>query len=240
MTSRRARHLGHRNVFAQVGETHRLLNAEIGVPFDFGFPHEHARQVVERLLDFRCFGPVGQLWRPPFRGGLLSRLRRRLLRDVRREAFGAAHAPLAEALHHRAGWRTERSAEVLNWRLARPNVSYRTSQLVDGRERSRGYAVVRVVGERAVLVDLQLGDERSGEFGDLLDSVSRDLDGTGVTRLELRAPSSGLLARRAREEFGFAAEPSDTTLEVRAMDPAVDLERAGTLFDYRALDHDIY
>lgn len=111
---------------------------------------------------------------------------------------------------------------------------------MDGRGRSRGYAVVRVVRERAVLVDFQLANERSGEFGDLLDAVSRDLDGTGASKLEFRAPSSGLLASRAREEFGFAVEPSDTTLEVRAVDPAFDLASAAKVFDYRALDHDIY
>jgi hypothetical protein len=241
MTDPASRALGHKALFKEMGEAYCALNAEAGAPFYFGFPHERARIVGERLLGYRAVERAGQLRRalplsPP--RGLLARFRRPRVARIAR--MGESHDALAEAVHGRAGWRTDRSRGVLSWRYARPGVEYRLYQETDTRGRSRAFAAVRLVMERALLVDLQAADEDGGALVDLLHGISADLAGTPATRLELRCPHNGGLAARLRSELGFLDEESDTHLEVRHLLPSFDLDRAAPLFDYRFSDHDVF
>ena len=241
MTSPSTRALGRRSLFKELGDAFRRLNAACGIPFDFGFPHERARQVEERLLGCTTIERAGLLVRPLEAGvhrGVLRRLRLRLRRG---ERFGPAHEALCEALHARAGWRSDRSPSVVNWRFfERPGVAYDVHQLIDLRGRSRAFCAVRLVADRALLVDLQVRDEAGGELGDLLAAVVESLEGSPARRLEFRGPRSGTVTRRLRQEFGFADETSDTHFFVRPFDPAFDLLRAALSFDYRFSDHDVF
>jgi len=239
MTHPAARALGHRALFQEMGEAFCRFNLEAGVPFYFGFPHERARVLGERLLGYRSAGAVGEWTRPLSAPPLLRRLRRRLLRVSTGNAFSPAHHALAEALHARPGWRTDRSLTTLNWRLGRPGARYRVHELRDARGRSRGYAVIRAVNERALAVDLQLADEESGALADLVDAVSEAERGAGTASLVVRAPQAARLGARL-EELGFERAASDTHFEVRPLDNAFDLERDASAFDYRFLDHDIF
>jgi hypothetical protein len=71
-------------------------------------------------------------------------------------ALSPAHDALAEALHARPGWRTDRSRATLGWRLS-PHAAarYLVVELLDPGGASRGYAVLRALEERALLLDLQ-------------------------------------------------------------------------------------
>ncbi len=240
MTDPRARRLGRQSIFKTlVFEWYRQC-AEAGIPFGFGFPHQRHVLVGVRTGDYRIVEPVTEWEKPLAPASTLARLRRRFLRIVAGEPFGAPHDALAEVLHAREGWRTDRSRAVLNWRFGdRPGVPYRTWQVLDRRGRSRAYAVVRVVAGRALLVDVQAGDERSGVLVDLLDAISDSLRGTGVRTLSLRAASRSGLAARA-PEMGFSPRASDTTIVMRAFVPGVDFERASSGFDYRFGDHEIF
>jgi len=235
MTHSDWRRLGHRALLTELGLARRRLNAERGVPFVFGFPHDRSRQVLERLLGCRTIEPAGELAAP-----LLSLVRPGRRRLVRGEPFGRPHAPLAEALHARSGWRTDRSAEVLNWRFSRPKVAYETFQLLDWRGRSKGYAVVRVVLDRALLVDLQVAGEEGGVLPELILGVASALDASTVRRVEVRLPQASRLHARLRDELGFEPFPSDTNLVVESFDPKFDLDRAARAFDYRYVDHDVF
>ena len=239
MTHPDARALSHRTLFSELGEAYCRFNLEAGVPFYFGFPHERHRVLGERLLGYRSAGPAGEWTRPHSAPPLLGRLRRRLLRVSTGDALSPAHAALAETLHARPGWRTDRSLETLSWRLARPGARYRVHELNDARGRSSGYAVVRTVGERALAVDLQLADEESAALADLVDAVSEVERGRGTTCLVVRAPREARLGARLLD-MGFSRAASDTHFEVRPLDPAFDLARAAPAFDYRFLDHDIF
>jgi hypothetical protein len=226
MTDPAARRLGKHAVFRDLGEAYCRLNLEAGAPFYFGFPHERHRVLGERLLGYRSVEPAGE-W---------TRLRR-----ARAAAgLGAGHDALAEALHARPGWRSDRSRAALDWRFSRPGVTYRVFARTGPRGASSAYAAVRVVGDRALLVDLQAADERSGAVLDLLDDVSAALRGSGAARLVLRAARSSPLARRLEAEGGFAPTEGDCHFEVRLLDTAFDLERAAPAFDYRYLDHDVF
>jgi hypothetical protein len=242
MTDPAARALGHKALFKEMGEAYCVLNAEAGAPFYFGFPHERARIVGERLLGYRAVERAGQLRRAlplPNPRGFLARLRRSRVARIAR--VDEAHDALAEAVHGRSGWRTDRSRAVVNWRFTtRPGVEYRLYQETDARGRSRAFAAVRLVMERALLVDLQASDENGGPLADLLLGISDDIAGTPAARLELRCPQKGVLAARLRAELGFTDEESDTHLEVRHLLPSFDLDRAAPLFDYRFSDHDVF
>jgi hypothetical protein len=241
MTDPGARTLGRRALFATLVEGFCRLSADAGMPFGFGFPNERHRLAGEKTVGYRPVETVTEWVRPLCAPTIRTRLRRRLLRLIRDEGFGSSHESLAELLRSRPGWRTDRSRRTLEWRFrSRPGVNYLTWQLLDRRGRSRAYAVVRLLGERAILADLQAAEERSGDLVDLLDAVSADLPATGATMLELRAASRSVLAERARSELGFSPRPSDTTFEVRAFDPALDLDAAGRAFDYRFCDHEIF
>lgn len=238
MTHPEARKLGHNGLFKQIGEAFREANAARGVPFDFGFPHERARKVEERLLGCITIEPEGRLSRPlavpsPARPG-------RLLRLVRDEPFGKSHDGLAERLHARAGWRTDKRSEVLNWRFrGRPGATYLTFQLLGPLGGSRGYAVIRAVGDRALAVDLQVRDEDDGTLPDLLGRVASSLSLEGG-RLEVRVPRSGLLFARLTSELGFTEDVGDTHFFVRPYDRGFDLTSAARAFDYRFADHDVF
>ncbi|HUM02493.1 MAG TPA: hypothetical protein VL084_09415, partial [Thermoanaerobaculia bacterium] len=172
---------------------------------------------------------------------LLGRIRRRWLRPRTGTRFSAGHDGLAEGLHARPGWRTDRSRTTLDWRYApHAGAEYRIVELLDGRAASRGYAAVRLSGERALLVDLQVRNEASGDVGDLLEAVRAALDGSGASRMEFRAASPSRLATRLAGEFGFVPEASDCHFEIRPLDPAVDAPAAGRAFDYRFADHEIF
>jgi len=243
MTDPAVRSLGKQSFFKELGETYRRLNAEIGIPFDFGFPHERARKIEERLLGCVTIERAGQLARPV--DGLGGRRGSgRLLRRARvDEPFGAAHRSLAEALHARAGWRTDRSDDVLGWRFSgRPSVSYRSVQLVGLGGGSLGYAVVRVTGDAALLVDLQLRNETSPALGDLLAEVGElaRAAGSEIRTLRVRLPQGSPLAARLAGEFSFAPEESDTVFLVRSLFPEFDLLPAARHFDYRYADHDVF
>ncbi|MFI5182443.1 MAG: GNAT family N-acetyltransferase [Thermoanaerobaculia bacterium] len=241
MTDPEARTLGHRSLFRDVGEGFCRLCGEAGIPFYFGFPHERARIIGERTLGYRSVERAGLWVKPLGPPSLLGRLRRHLLRSRTASGVSAGHEALAEVLHARPGWRTDRSRKTLDWRYApRAGAAYRFVELQDRRAVSRGYAVVRLVLTRALLVDLQVRDEESGDVGDLLEAVSGSLDGSGATSLELRASSSSRLATRLESEFRFAREASDCHFEIRPIDPAFDALAAGRVFDYRFADHEIF
>ncbi|HEV8267796.1 MAG TPA: GNAT family N-acetyltransferase [Thermoanaerobaculia bacterium] len=241
MTDPDARSLGHRNVFRQIGETYARANAALGIPFYFGFPNERHRHVGERLIGYRPVEPAGERARSIPAAGFVGRLRRRLFRVRVNERFGRSHESLAEILHARGGWRTDRSAATMSWRFfERPNVAYQVVELRSLAGRSRGFAAVRIVSDRALLVDLQLADESSGDLGDLLDAVSVSIAGGPARTLEVRSPSTLLLARRLTGEMGFVERASDCHFEVRPLDPGFDLERAARSFDYRFSDHDVF
>jgi hypothetical protein len=238
MTHPEARRLGHRNVFSDVGRAYVAINARAGIPFDFGFPNERARRAEERLLGVKTIEPAGQLSRSlewPLRRARLS------FRLVRRCAvLGAAHDRLAEALHGAPGWRTDRSAAALNWRLgARPGVAYELFHSLNLAGRARAFAAVRVVGERALLVDLQAEDVNGGALPDLLAGVAAEMAGRARV-LEVRLPRRGALHARLAGELGFGEAPGDTHLVTRAFRDDVEPAAEGAAFDYRFLDHDVF
>lgn len=238
MTHPEARKLGHRNVFSDVGHAYATINAGEGIPLDFGFPNERARRAEERLLGVTTIEPAGQLARPLDRPLPRSRLS---LRRVRRcAALGAAHDRLAEKLHAAPGWRTDRSAATLNWRLGpRPGVDYELFHALDLSGRPRAFAAVRVVGDRALLVDLQAEDVNGGALPDLLAGVAAQVAGRARV-LEVRLPRRGALSARLAREMGFSESPTDTHLVVRAFRGDVDPGAEGAAFDYRFLDHDVF
>lgn len=240
MTRPDARALGKAVLFKRLTRAFRRINAEAGVRFDFGFPHERARQIEERLGECVTIEPCGERGRPLDAPPLVGRLRRRLLRVVEGEPFGRLHEPLAEALHAREGWRTDRSALTLAWRFARPGFLYRTFQLLDLRGRSRAYTVVSVRDRKAFLVDLQAADESDGTLADLLAAVQDRLSGADAVRVVLRSPLQGFLGRRLESELGFLPEPSDTVLLMHPGVEGVDFVAAGRRFDYRFADHDVF
>ena len=241
MTDPEMRTLSHRSLFREVGEEFCRLCREAGIPFYFGFPHERARIIGERTLGYRPVEPAGLWARGVGSPSLLGRLRRRLLRPRTGASFSAGHDTLADALHARPGWRTDRSRRTLDWRFApHADATYRIVELVDRRAASRGYGVVRLVLERALLVDLEVRDEESGDVGDLLDAAAGSLAGSGATRLELRAAASSRLAARLEAEFGFVRETSDCYFEIRPIDLEFDALAAGRAFDYRFADHEIF
>lgn len=238
MTAPSARGLGRRTLFQELAEAFFRLNGEAGAPFVLGFPNDRHRLAGERMLAYRSIEPAAQWARPVARPGLVSRLRRRLHRIARGTSLSAGHDALAEALHARPGWRSDRSRATLSWRFARPGARYELFELLDGRGRSRAYAAVRVVGDRALLVDFQAGNEDAGDAADLLDAVAEACAGTPARALVLRAGSASRLAARAAE-LGFSPIPTDTHFTVRALDPAFPVE-AARAFDYRGLDHEIF
>jgi hypothetical protein len=240
MTDPAARRLGRHAVIRSLGEAYCRLNRDAGAPFYFGFPHERHRVLGERLLGYRSVEPAGEWVRPLGAPGFLRRLRLRLRGARVSRGLSRAHEGLAEALHARPGWRTDRSRQTLDWRFSRPGASYLVRELPGPRGTSRGYAAVRVVGDRALLLDLQVADEASGTVFDLLDGVAEALRGTGAARLALRAARSSRLAQRLEAEGGFAPVLPDCHFEVRLLDEAFDLDRASRAFDYRSLDHDIF
>lgn len=234
MTRRDARTLGQGSLFRELGEAFKELNATHGIPFDFGFPHERARRIEERLLGCVTVERAGHLVRD-----VAAEPRRSGSRVLLGVAFGPEHASLAETLHARAGWRTDRSAVTLNWRFKRPGVRYDAIQLLDAAGRSCAYAVIRLVADRALLVDVQLADEEGRALYELLAAVTAHVQ-SRARRLEVRAPQDGTLAQRLREELGFGDEVSDTHFFVRPFDPEFDLLHAAKSFDYRFSDHDVF
>ncbi len=241
MTRTSARRVGHTGVYREMGQRFVEENLALGVPFYFGFPHERARVVGERLLGYRTVEAAGQWSRPlPPPPGFLSRLRRFRRRVVSGTSLSPGHDALAEAVHAREGLRPEKSREVLEWRYGRrPGVGYRFVELLDARGRSRAFAAVRLVGERALLVDLQAADERGGEVVDLLDGVSELVRPLGARTLELRAARRSGIAAAARD-LGFSEAPSDTWLMVIPVDGSFPLDEVAPGFDYRFGDHDVF
>ena len=241
MTDPGARKLGRRSLFASLIGGWYAFSAEAGIPFGFGFPNARHRDVGMKTTDYRLVEHVSEWSRPLETPSRLARLRRGLLKVVCAEPFGAAHEPLAEAVHAQEGWRTERSARVLNWRFGeKPGAAYRTFQLLDRRGHSRAYAVLRAVGERALLVDLQSADPRGGALPDLVNRVADTLAGTGARTLDVRAASRSALAARLEGEMGFARRSSDTSLVMRPFFEALDFERVKSGFDFRFGDHEIF
>jgi hypothetical protein len=239
MTAPSSRALGRRVLFQRVALEFFDRNGEAGAPFVLGFPNDRHLLAGERMLGYISVEPASEWTRPVGSSGFLARLRRRRLRHRRGSAVSRAHDALAEKLHARGGWRTDRSRATLDWRFARPGVSYDVHELLDGRGHSTAYAAVRTVADRALLVDLQAADEGDGAVADLLDAIVEALAGTGTRTLVLRAGSkSGLAARAA--ELGFVPADSDTHFTVRPFHPAFDLARAAPVFDYRFLDHDVF
>lgn len=241
MTSPAHRGLTHRSLFQDLVAGFVSLNAAAGVPFYFGFPNARHSIVSKRLVGSWPVEPAGLLVRPVSTPFQASRLRRRLLRARPGEPFGKAHERLAETLHARAGWRTDRGATTLRWRFSeRPAVDYAALPLVDLAGRSPAYAVLRFVLDRALLVDLQAADEAGGALVELLERVRELAAARGASRLELRLPGAGPLAARLRTELGFADAEADAHFEVMRVDPSFALEPAARSFDYRYLDHEIF
>jgi hypothetical protein len=241
MTEPAVKTLGLHGLFAGLGEAFCGLCREAGIPFYFGFPNERHRLAGERILGYVSVEPAAEWTRPVGLPGLLGRIRRRLRSARAGASFSAAHDPLAEELNARPGWRTDRSRAVLNWRFSpHADASYRVVELLDPRGASSACAALRVVEDRALLVELQVRDEESGALADLLDAAEEALAGTAARRLVLRAPAWSRLTRRAVEEFGFAPAPSDCHFEVRPLDPSFDAVSEARAFDYRFLDHEIF
>jgi hypothetical protein len=240
MTDPAARSLGG-GLFAELSEVFCSLCREAGIPFYFGFPNERHRLVGERKAGYVPVEPAGQWARPLGAPGVLPRLRRRFLRFRTGEGLSPGHDALAERLHARPGWRTDRSRATLDWRFApHAGAAYRVVELSGRRGAARGYAVTRLVGDRALLVDFQVRDEASADLPDLLQAVEASLEGAAAARLELRAASSSPLSARLEGELGFAPAPADCHFEVRPLDPALDALAAGRTFDYRFADHEIF
>src|SRR5262249_17520411 len=235
-----ARKLGRSGLFAELGEAYCRLNREAGAPFYFGFPHERHRVLGERLLGYEAVEPAGEWTRELSTPDLMRHVRMRLRQRRATPGLTAAHDGLAEALHARPGWRTDRSRATLAWRFSRPGASYLVRELASPEGASHGYAAVRVIGDRALLVDLQMADEERGPVFDLLEDVEEALRGTGLLRLPLRAARTSRLARRLETDGGFRPTEPDCHFEVRPLDPAFDLAGVSRGFDYRALDHDIF
>jgi hypothetical protein len=241
MTDPVRRRLGRASLFVELGLAFFRMGAAAGAPFVFGFPNDRHRRSGERSLGYLPVEPAGEWARPLGTRSLLPRLRRRLLARRVADALSPAHDALAEALHARPGWRSDRSRRTLAWRFApHGHARYLLVEMVDARRCSRGFAAIRVVEDRALLVDLQALDEKSGDVADLLDAVEEALAGSAARRLVLRAPSGSRLGRRAEEEFGFAKQESDCHFEVRPLDPAFDTPAAARAFDYRFADHEIF
>jgi hypothetical protein len=241
MTDPGARRLGSTNLYRNLGEAFVRYNGERGIPFCFGFPHDRALRIGKKLLGYQTVEPVGQWSRELPTTGLLRRLKRRLLKPSRIERFDTAHDTLADAVHARPGWRTDRSTERLNWRYARRlGVGYQLFRVVDPRAREVAYAVVREVGTRALLVDLELVDEESGALGDLLHFIADELRPSPLKTLEIRASRTSRLATRLAEELGFTPIASDTCLAFIPVAPSFDLAPALARFDYRYGDADIF
>ena len=194
MTDPAARRLGRHAVFQDLGDAYCRLNLEAGAPFYFGFPHERHRVLGERLMGYRPVEPAGEWTRPLGAPGFWRALRSRLRRRRASEGLVAGHDALAEALHARPGWRSDRSRAALDWRFSRPGALYRVFVQAGPGGGSDAYAAVRVVGDRALLVDLQAADEGSGAVVDLLDDVSEALRSSGASHLALRAARSSPLA----------------------------------------------
>lgn len=241
MTKTSARRVGHTGVYREMGRRFVSENLALGVPFYFGFPHERARVVGERLLGYRTVEAAGQWSRPlPAPPGFLSRLRRRLRRIRTGADLSPGHDHLAEAVHARPGLRPEKSRPVLEWRYGRrPGSEYKFVELLDARGRSRAFAAVRLVGDRAFLVDLQAVDELGGDLAELLDGVAEVVRPLGSRTLELRAARRSGIAVSA-PALGFVEAPSDTWLMVIPVDPAFPLDEAAAGFDYRFGDHDVF
>jgi GNAT acetyltransferase-like protein len=239
MVAPAARRLGKRALFADLTAEFCRRNREAGLAFFFGFPNVRHLVVGERLgVGYERVEPAGLLARAPLPARRRLRLRAPRLSCGTR--LSPAHDALAEALHARPGWRSERNRATLDWRLSdRPGAVYRIYELLDRRGRSVAMAAVRTVLARALLVDLQLLDEEDGSLAELLAGVSADL-GASAQRLEVRAPAASLLTRRLVEELGFAPETSDTILGLRPLDPAFDAMSAARALDYRYLDHEIF
>ena len=240
MTHPGARSLGKAVLFKRLTEAFRRINAETGVLFDFGFPHERARKIEERLGGCVTAEPCGERGRPLDAPPLVGRIRRRLLRVREGEPFGRPHDALAEVLHSRKGWRTDRSVKTLAWRFSRPGFVYRTFQLLDLSGRSRGYAVVAIRDRKAFLVDFQVRSETDGTVADLVAAVQERLAGADAVRMVLRSPLEGFLGRRLVEELDFALEPSDTVLLMHPVADGFDFVAPGRTFDYRFSDHDVF
>ena len=239
MTHPSRRRLGRPSLFVDLGLEFFRTAAAAGAPFVFGFPNERHRRTGEMSLGYVSIEPARH-WLRPLGRSLLGRLRSRFLRARVGEGVTRAHDSLAEALHARPGWRSDRSRATLDWRFSQhARATYRVVELLDRSGASRGYAAVRRAGDRALLADLQIRDESSGDVGDLLEAVLESLEG-GTDRLELRAASSSRLAGRLEAEFGFRPAPSDCHFEVRPLDPAFDTLSAGRAFDYRFADHEIF
>jgi len=241
MSDRAVKSLGLHGLFRGLGETFCRLCREAGIPFYFGFPNERHRLVGEKVLGYLSVEPAGEWTRPVGTPGSTRRPHGRLLKARVGAALSPAHDALAEALHARPGWRTDRSRATLNWRLSpHAGARYLVVELLDSGGASRGYAVLRAVEERALLLDLQARDEESGDLADLLEAAEGALAGTPARRLVLRAPSFSRVAQRAEAEFGFTRQPSDCHFEVRPLDPTLDVFGAARAFDYRFADHEIF
>ncbi len=240
MTSRSARRLGHAGLYRSLGERFVEENRRLGIPFYFGFPNDRHRVIGERVLGFRTVEKAGEWSRPIGEASFLSGLRRRLRRLTPSDGLSEAHDSLAEALHSRPGLRTDRSRATLSWRYgSRPLSGYLLVELLDPAGRSRAFAAVRIVAERAILADIQALDEESGEVVDLLEAVSARARGYGATTLVLRAARASRMAARALE-LGFVESSSDACLELIPVDPSFPLDPVAAGFDYRFGDHDVF
>lgn len=240
MTHPSARSLGRQSFFRDLGEAYKRANAELGIPFDFGFPHERARKIEERLLGCKTIERAGQFTCPLPLAVKKGAFRQLFARVKVNEPFGSPHESLAEKIHSAIGLRTSRSAAVLEWRFRqRPGNLYTTVQLLNLAGRSRGYAVIRLSNDRALLVDIQAADPLGADLPDLLAAISTSLPAEARV-VAVRLAQSSPFASRLVSEFDFQPEESDTHLIVRSLRPDFDVENAGKALDYRFCDHDIF
>ena len=234
MTSRAAQALGRHVVFRELALTFSARNGDLGAPFFFGFPNDRHRIMGEKLLDYVEVERCGE-WEAT---ALPARRRTLFRRTARGARFGTPHASLAEMLHGRGGWRSDRSGRILNWRFFdRPGAIYDVVQLLALSGRSRGYAVVRKEGPVGRIVDFQVRDESGADVPDLLAAVA---EAGPAERWIVRGPRQGILAARWTGELGFTERVSDCSFTVRRLTDGFEVLEAARAFDYRFSDHDVF
>jgi predicted N-acetyltransferase YhbS len=171
-----ARGLGKsRNIYGEMAEAFYEAVRRQGVPFTFGFPHPRAHEISSRLGGTRDYFPVRHLrvdcaaFSEPPPGARAS--------DFVTESF--------DSLWAGARWRIGpvRDRARVNWRFhARPSRYYRMVQVASNGE-DRGWAVLSVLGEEAVVADF-LGLEPDGsDLVPLFAAAAREASRLGAKQL---------------------------------------------------------
>jgi hypothetical protein len=171
------RRLGGRGVYRAMARAFYEEVGRRGVPFCFGFPNARALEISHRLVGSRTLFPIREVVVaceafPPPPPGMISG-------DTAPEGFDSFWAEASRALTHGA----VRDRARANWRFhARPTRYYRMVTWRDDRE-ILGWAVLSVVGERALVADY-LGRRPDGnDLLPLFAGSAAEARSMGATRL---------------------------------------------------------